>query len=401
MYMNTSQLRRAIPPGPDSALTMVGRLDLDGDSLVVRPMSLDLVMIGDPRSIPRGQMAAIELQKRTFQRIAASWAAGLPRSAGAKEAVAVALEMRADSTAIDTLRAAAALATDSLQRLRLSVSQVLVRLKFVDRLNRKELESIRASAESLLTAHQRPGKAAAGELAPMAVLVGRCAAAAAYANAAEPSDPLIPRADLWVSGMALMARAAMGCDANVADDAARLRRRVAEVTGKSSIRAEYVLLGRAVRLTWPSDTSALAAFAPLGDYLIRAELAVAQHDPDAVRRTLATVNASRAVTGYNDVRADGLYPEARLLLAIGDTTGAAASLDRILDRVRFSPPDMLHRVENMASFVRAMALRAEIAAIRNESGPAEWGRAFTILWSHADPALAPQVRQVSNISVRH
>jgi hypothetical protein len=363
-------------------------------------MALDIVMSGDPKGIPRGQMAAIELQKRTFQRIAASWAAGLPRSAGAKEAVAVALEMRGDSSAIDTLRAAMALTSDSLQRLRLAVSEVLVRLKFVDRTNRSEFESIRTSAESLLASHPRLGRETAAELAPMAVLVGKCNLAATYSSAAESPDPVVAPTDLLASAAALTARAAMGCDANLRGDGTKLRRRLADGGRKPSLQTEYLLIGRPVRLTWPLDTAALVNFAPMTDYLIRAELAASRRDVETVRRTMAPVNASRAVTGYNDVRTDGLFPEAHLLLLIGDTTSAAAALDRILDRIRFTPPDMLHHVENMGSFVRAMALRAEIAAARHENGPAEWGRAFTTLWSHADPDLAPQVRRMSNISRR-
>ena len=92
-------------------------------------------------------------------------------------------------------------------------------------------------------------------------------------------------------------------------------------------------------------------------------------------------------------------PEARLLLAVGDTTRAAAALDRMLDRLRFSPPGALNLTVSMATLVRAMALRAEIAAARKESGaPVQWGRAVAALWSNADPELKPTVRRLLSLS---
>jgi tRNA A-37 threonylcarbamoyl transferase component Bud32/tetratricopeptide (TPR) repeat protein len=400
LYLRTSKLRRAITAPPDT-VTLLGRLDRDGDTLVMRPIPLSIISSGDPKGVPRGLRSAIELQQEVFRRIAAGWSTALPRSAGAKEAVAVSLEMRGDRAALDTIRLAQRLTIDSTQRLRLAVATAIMRLRFAEPDDVGELAGTRHLADSLLGAHPRPSAIQAGFLAPLTVLTGRCDLMATLLSRASAADDMsrgVPR-DIVVDADVLAARTALGCSRGSTPGVAQLRRRISAIGGLPR-GVEYSLVAQAVRLAQPLDPIQVASLAGTsGDYLLRAELAGIRRDADSVRTIFRRVNASRAATGYDGVTPDAVYPEAVLLLSIGDTTDAIATLDRLLDRTRFSTPGALHHLPLLATLLRAMALRAEIAAARKESGLAlQWGRAVTTLWAGADADLKPVVVRLTRLS---
>jgi tetratricopeptide (TPR) repeat protein len=401
LYLNPSKLRRAVPS--DSGVAFYGRLDLAGDTLVMRPIPASMIMSGDPAAVPKGMRAAIERQQQVFHRIAASWSTALPRSAGAKEAVAVSLEMQGDRAALDTIRVARHLATDLLQRLRLAVAEVIVRLKFAEPDSATELAAIRRLADSLLASNMRPSGAQAIFLSPLAVLTGRCALLATLVSRAASATTIpaelerVPR-DIIAEVEQLRARTALGCQRGNTPSVDQLRRRIAAAgAGKQSLAAEYSLLGRAVRVAQPPDSVQVAYFAASGgDYLLRAEYQRLIHHSDSTKQILARVYAARAATGYDAVGAEAVYPEARLLLEIGDTTSATTALDRLLDRIPFQTPGTLNQVLPLAMLMRAMALRTEIAAARRETGTlTNWGKVVTALWSDADSDLSTVVRRLS------
>jgi tetratricopeptide (TPR) repeat protein len=406
LFMNPSKLRPARPLAPDTT-TLFGRLDRDGDTLVFRPIPLSVISSGDPAGVPKGLRSAIELQQQTFHRIAGAWSSALPRSSGAKEAVAVSLEMRGDRSALDTLRLAERLAaTDSLQRLRLAAAEAILRLKFVEPDDANELAGIQRLADSLLAQKPHPSPIEASYLAPLAAMTGKCALVGtleARASGASRRTELeqIPT-DIIADAVTLKVKTALGCARGSTPSVEQVRRRIAGLRGKRSGVAESELVGRTVRLTEPPDSALVASVAgSSADYLLRAQLQRLRGNGDSAKKILARVDASRSVTGYDAISADAVYPEARLLLAVGDTTRAAAALDRMLDRLRFSPPGALNLTVSMATLVRAMALRAEIAAARKESGaPVQWGRAVASLWSNADPELKPTVRRLLSLSAQ-
>jgi eukaryotic-like serine/threonine-protein kinase len=401
LYLGPSQLRKAVTMGADSGVRLVGRLDREGDTLVMRPVPLELVMRVEPAGVPAGLTAAIALQQRVFSGIAAAWSAALPASAGAKEAVAISLEMRGDRSAIDTLRVARQLAVLPVDRLRLAVAELISRLKFSGPSDTVEIRAIRRGADSLLSAGSRTSAEEASVLVPVAALVGRCGIMAELLQRSAKDEQLkLPR-DVVVQAAILSGKIALGCRMNASLEIASIRRRIAAIEGPSSSRDEYSIVGRAVRLTDPLDSVSIAAFAPTGDYLLQAELALLHADNSGARSWLSRVNSSRAVTGYNDVGPDAILAEAKLSLALGDTTMAAASLDRLLDRIRFSSPDMLNHAETMGAFIRAMAMRADIGAARREREGSEWAEAVSILWANADPGLAQIARRMSNIHPPH
>jgi hypothetical protein len=93
-----------------------------------------------------------------------------------------------------------------------------------------------------------------------------------------------------------------------------------------------------------------------------------------------------------DVSFDGTYHEAWLLLAIGDTAEATHLLDLSLEALPTLGTDLIDQLPQVATFVRGMALRAELANRAGDPTTAKrWARNVLLLWSGADPELQPTV----------
>lgn len=393
LFLRASKLNEAVASGPDSSAILLGRLDMAGDTLVMRPVPMSLMVAGDLRGVPAGMRAAIESQRNLFRNIARAWSTALPRSAGAKEAVAVSLEMRGDRAALDTLWAARALAStaDSLMMLRLSVAEVIMRLKFLDPANTSEIQDLRRMADSLLASQPEPSDSAAVFLAPMAALTGRCGLLRELVTRAPTAvQPGVPR-DIIGAADALTALTALGCITDPAPELDRLRKRIEAARGPRL--AVPSLLGSAARFMDPPDPRAVELYGTPGNYLFAAQLSVVRGQLATARQRLAKVDSARQRTGYDDVWPDAIYLESRVLLSLHDTAGAAIALDRMFDRMAFLTPALLHRPVALAGLLRAMELRSEIAVARHESGaPLEWARVRRSLWSSADAAPRSSAR---------
>jgi hypothetical protein len=76
---------------------------------------------------------------------------------------------------------------------------------------------------------------------------------------------------------------------------------------------------------------------------------------------------------------------AGLLLSAGDTSYSAAQLDANLASIRFRPFGSFGDPVEVATMVRTMILRAEVAHRTGDTGPARrWSRAVLALWGGAD-----------------
>jgi hypothetical protein len=96
---------------------------------------------------------------------------------------------------------------------------------------------------------------------------------------------------------------------------------------------------------------------------------------------------------------DGVYPEAALLSRLGNDAEAIAWLDPALQALPATGPLALANPAAAGTFVRAMALRAELAARVGDSVTARrWARAVEILWSNADEFLQPVVTRARTLS---
>lgn len=376
LFMRPSKLQLAVPPRGERT-AFVGRLDLEDGQPILRPIPLALISAGDPAGVPSGMREAILSQQRIFAAIAAAWSTALPRSAGAKEAVAVALEMRGDRASLDTLRAGRNRATESEARLRLAAAEVVLRLKFANPSDSGELVLIRKLADSVLAANPSPTPREASHLAALAALTGRCTLTGRLVEEAPFSNLRGVSRDVLGATDALTTMTLLGCARDPASGIRQLRKRIE--TSSAPPAAVENLLTRAVQAMQARDTSLTSSFARGGSYLIRAQQALYQNQRDTIRAILARVDAARARTGYDDISPDATFLESRVLLGVGDTAEAVARLDRALDRLPFLTPGMLNRPIEMSGLMRLIALRGELPAARDHAA-ARWLTAQRILW---------------------
>lgn len=129
--------------------------------------------------------------------------------------------------------------------------------------------------------------------------------------------------------------------------------------------------------------------------MVRAQRAFAAGDSRRARAILDSMQLSRS-----DLRAADVSPmltsrEAALLLALGDTLGAAERMDGTLDGLPgMSATTLRYPLEN-AIVVRMMSVRADIAAATRDSARArQWSSAAAILWADADPVLKARVTAI-------
>ena len=163
------------------------------------------------------------------------------------------------------------------------------------------------------------------------------------------------------ASMRLLAYAAFGGPGDSLQAAASRARSVinAYVAAPDRARATAAVFARPVALAWPAlDTMAIE-----GDYLLDLQRALSRGDRAQAGRQLGAINAIRATQRPGDVAIDATLAEIRALLFHGDTTMARDRLGRILDVLPTLSSDLLLEVPQAAALVRAMALRAELAAV--------------------------------------
>lgn len=243
-------------------------------------------------------------------------------------------------------------------------------------------------------------------LAVVAALVGRPNLAARWAQAgarARDWDVQIPVA---VTGpaRALEAYAAFGgpADSIAAYDARAEAALQNRVPPEDQARAEAALLLRAAALAYP--THPLSGFQKLaqgsGFPVLEAQSAHARGD---ATRALTILDGALRRRQQNNIRPtetsfDVLFPEAWLWAELGDTAQAVIMLDQTLNTLRWTEPGTLEDVPRAAPLVRAMALRAELAAATGDPATARrWADAVSTLWANADDALQPIVRRMREI----
>jgi hypothetical protein len=125
-----------------------------------------------------------------------------------------------------------------------------------------------------------------------------------------------------------------------------------------------------------------------GNYPLEMEWDLSRGDTAAIRAHFARIDRLRQNRPPGEVAVDATYLEARTLLAIGDTAGAARKLDLTLDALPRLMNSVLDRVPEAAALVRAMTLRARLAGLVGDAGPRRrWAGAVVDLWQAADPVL--------------
>lgn len=385
---------RAMPPDTTNFLARAALVD---DTLAFIPFPAGRYFAGEVSPILPTYRAAVERQRRLYNGIAERWADAFPGDREALTALAHTREMIADPRALETLDAAMAITNNPGERLMMAVERVNLLLKFgsLDR-----FREVRSLADSILDVAIPAETSDLQRLAITAALAGRAHESAHMAaRGAEGQDVFItvPVAVMRPTE-ALTTYAALGKPA----DSIAFYERLVDAAIENRIPPHEVnaarsrLMTRAASLaylTHPLDCFRELANASGYRYnVLQAEAAHADGLNSDVTRILSdalNVRLQKQISAAQ-VSYDALFAEAWLWAQVGDTAQAVGMLDATLNTRRWSEPGSLNHPAVAASFVRAMALRAELAAATNDTNAArQWAGAVLALWGNADDALAP------------
>jgi tetratricopeptide (TPR) repeat protein len=381
---------------------------LSADTLVMVPHPLDRLLAGGSGTVPPSHARAIAHGRELQRAVAARWAAAFPQSADAREALARAYEALGSigeaggaEHALGEVRAARGLADDPVQRVRLAAAEIRLLVK------RAHLAEARRLADSLLGTPPTSEGEAAELLAPVAALVGRASYAADLAGRAPPvaafaSDGTLIHAPPAVASAAaeFVTHAALNTEAGTVRalhaTASRLISRYLTVAEQQRAREAY--LGRGEDFAFIDGTLEPSGPGSEAAYLRQLTWQLVEGDTAGVRKRLIEVTGSRSGLP-GEVTVDGLYLEARLLAAAGDTGRAGDDLDAVLEALPAQGTELLADAPAAASLVRAMELRARLAAAAGDVPTGRrWAAAVVELWGGADAALQPVVTDMRALS---
>jgi hypothetical protein len=346
-----------------------------------------------------------------MREIAATWVRAFPNRADAHETLALVLETLGELTegrakglsALNEIRRARATATESHQRLRLANIETRFLLKS------EQMAAARQLADSVLRANPTPTMDDARQLRGLAALTGRVHLAAQLQRRAAPDYTFLTPEWEEVTVPLQLTDAALGLFAYSAfgtplDSLAALEQRVERLI------PSYVEAGKRLRARQAMlDLPAVFAFPergvrPMhrpkagGNYRLTMQWALARGDTAAVRAQFRNLREVQRDIRPGDVAFDGTFHQAWLLLAIGDTAEATRLLDLTLEALPTIGTDLIDQLPEVATFVRGMALRAELAARAGDSAASRrWAENVVHLWSSADAELQPTVKVMERI----
>jgi hypothetical protein len=307
--------------------------------------------------------------------------------------------MLGDAAALDTLASARRLVTDPDERLAMAGEHVWMLVAFGLPFQEERLRRARDLADSIL-GHHPPGKTPNPRLlASLAALRGRAMAAAAYVRDPRLAGELGVAPSLQQVAPPLRLYSAFGGPA----DTLRVLERAVTLAIERAVapddrdEAMYQWVGRSASLAFPTHRSDGARALPQSQQpgLLKLQLALAAGDSAAVRRGLAVRSEAMRSFSPEILTLDVLYPEAALLVELGDLRGAAAWLDPTLSVLSRKTPREIGDPVRAASLMRAVALRARLGKVLGDREDAAlWGAAIEMLWSDGDEFLRAVVRDL-------
>jgi len=396
---------RALPPDTGHFGAWLG---LTAETLAAVPYPYVEVVGGSPRTVVATNPAARQGLQETVRQIAGDWVQAFPEEADAWEKLALLLETQGavalagveQRSALATLRHARALARDPEQALALALAETRLLVKIED------AAAARRLADSLLRVYAKPSPATAARLAGLAALTGRTRLTVELLSRSAPVDSPSTMTGEVITGdsalhrtaLALLAYASLGAPAeSVTAMTARVERLIAAgFRPDRQHAARFALEAPAAVLAFPviGETPLHRSDVP-GGYLLDMQRALARGDPAAARERYARVRALRRWRRPTDVVISSTYGEAWLFLGLGDTAAAVAVLDSSLNNLPGLGGTLLDFVPQAAGLVRAMALRAELAAAAGDGRTARWwAQRVTIFWQDADTPLQPLVHRM-------
>jgi len=349
-----------------------------------------------------------------FRQIAETWARARPNDPAVLEALAIGADLGGSSGGVDILRRATSLAPKS-EQVGLAATLAWLQVKHAcspgdGNPNVAVLASARHLADSLLRTLSRTYTTQ--DLTPLlglAALTGRPSLGANLARHLEQPVVLVlggrrvtVSARIVATSAAFLSYAAVG----VPGDSIRELAQRADAAIRSDLsedvqdEARSVFLTRPISLAFPTEGRLLSlnASVPL-DPLLAAQEAFSEGNGRKVKELLREARAARRHLLPADLTFDTLYPEAWLIAKTGDRAGALAWITPALDAVASMPPQLIEDPASVATLVRAMAYRAELAADRGDTrGARAWAQCVDVLWEDSEPAVKNLLVQIHRIA---
>jgi hypothetical protein len=348
-----------------------------------------------------------------MREIATTWVHAFPNRADAHETLALVLETLGELTAgkfkdysaVSEARRARATARVPTQALRLANTETRFLVKS------EQMAAARTLADSVLRANPRPATMDdARQLRGLAALTGHVHLAAQLQRRAAPDFTFLTPAWEAVTVPLQLTDAALGLYAYSAfgtptDSLIALEQRVERlipsyVQPSRRERTRQALLDIPAVLAFPErGLRPMHRAKAGGNYRLEMQWELAQRDTAQLRRHFKKLDAVQRALRPGDVSFDGTYHEAWLLLTIGDTAQATHLLDLTLDALPTIRSDLIDQLPQVATFVRGMALRAELADRAQDPATARrWARDVLLLWSGGDPELQPTVKRMQQLA---
>jgi len=392
LFTESNHFRQGFALAPDT-VRFAAYPSMQRDTLEFLARPLAEVVATKPGAIPASVKAALSHNRELLRDIATSWVKAFPDRPEPHETFALVLETLGELTAgrskdfsaLSEIRRAQALAHDRLTSLRLANTQTRFLLKT------EQMAAARTLADSLLKANPNPVLDEARQLRGLAALTGHVHLAAQLQRRAAP-DFTFMTPDWEDVNVPLPLT-----DAALEERVERLIPSYVEPGKRMGTRE--ALLDASTVLAFPErGIRPMHRSKPGGRYLLAMQWQLGRKDTTGLRESFKNLEEVQRDVRPGDIAFDGTYHEAWLLLAIGDTAQATRLLDLSLDALPTARTEVLDQLPQVATLVRGMALRADLAASHHDSTTASrWARDVVLLWSGADQELQPTVHRMQSL----
>jgi eukaryotic-like serine/threonine-protein kinase len=410
LYTETSHIRTGYALAPDT-VRFGAFASMTRDTLEFVPRPITEIVAAEPGAFPATVSAAVARNRELMREIATTWVRAFPNRPDAHETLALALETLGELTAgrskdfsaLSEIRRARATATEPTQILRLASMETRFLVKA------EQMAAARSLADSVLRVNPNPTMDDARQLRGLAALTGGVHLAARLQRRAAPDytfltpdwEEITVPLQLTDAALGLFAYSAFGTplDSLVALEQRVERLILSYVQPGMRARARQAMLDMPAVLAFPErGARPMHRSKAGGNYRLVMQWKLARGDTAGVREEFRKLREVQRDIRPGDVAFDGTYHEAWLLLAIGDTAEATQLLDLSLEALPTLGTDLINWLPEVATLVRGMALRAELASRSGDSTLGRrWANDVVLLWSKADPELQPTVKAMERI----
>jgi tetratricopeptide (TPR) repeat protein len=415
LYTEPNHIRRGFALEGRDTVRFGAFPSMSRDTLEFVPHPLAEVVDAKPGAIPASVSTAVSRNRELMREIATTWVRAFPTRPDAHETLALVLETLGELTAgrskdlsaLSEVRRARATVAEPAQALRLANIQTRLLVKS------EQMAQARALADSALQANRAPSADDARQLRGLAALTGHVHLAARLQQRAAPDyvfltpdwEEITVPLQLTEAALGLFAYASFGAPV---DSIQTLEQRVERLIPSYVVPARRTAARQAML-----DIPAVLAFPergvrPMhrgkagGNYRLVMQWKLARGDTAGVREEFRKIREVQRNLRPGDISFDATYHEARLRLELGDSAEATQLLALSLQALPTLGADLLDQLPEVATLVRGMALRAELAARAGDPATAaRWAHDVVTLWSNGDQELQPTVTRMRAVAGVH